>query len=221
MRRTRTIAAAPLVAAVTILSVCGPARAGLQLGARAGYADLQGDVFRGSGDLSGTGLFGIQAIFSALPRVNLCLAGEAKNDKLTFSGAGDLSEQFNGKAEWRDLGLYASLHLHLIPIGVGPLGLYAGGGGGVHFTEMTLSDVTSSTPKSAAGPLGAAGPVDDFIKQVEEKKSDFAWHLLAGTSFSLPVLPLAVFAEVRFEDVTGDFTPRGYSAYAGLNLSLD
>ena len=67
----------------------------------------------------------------------------------------------------------------------------------------------------------AASVIDDYINRVEKDRSDFAWHLLAGTSLGVPALPVSIFAEVRFEDVNGESSPRVYSAYGGINLAIE
>jgi hypothetical protein len=214
-----------LLAGGILAGMCAPARAGTQFGVRAGYCDLKGEVFHGSGKPGGVPLFGAQAIFSLLPAVGLCLSGEAKNETLRFDQAANLDQLFRGEGQWRDLSLAAALQARILPIGVGPFGLYVGGGGGVHFADVKMKNaqiVPAKADPPAGGTVLASGdPVNDFIHQVEKNHSDFSWHLLAGGSVSLPLFPLSVFVEGRFEDVSSDFSPHGYSIYAGLNLSLD
>lgn len=200
------------IAALAVLAVvaAGAAQAGTEVGFRAGWSDMQGSVFRGSGDVGGVGLFGIQAAFPILPRVSLSLAGERRSESITFEDAGEPGAFFNGDAEWSDLALYAALRLRILPVVAGPFGLYIGAGLGGRFTETSIKPAVEEITDE----------IRDFLRRNEEDRSAISWHGLAGISLRLPILPLSAFAETRFEDVGGDYTPKGYSVYGGLNLTL-
>lgn len=228
-------------AGLILLMLCAaaaPSLGGAAFGFRAGYSDVDGDVFRGSGKLDGVTFFGLQAAFPLAPQAAIVLAGEAKNDELSFDRAGVEDTFVQGTGEWSDLSLHASLRLNLIPIGIS--GLYGGVGGGVHFSKVEIDEGSVVVVPGAlrrAGPgvgargLGAHGgpgpargrqgdPVDDFLRRAEDEQTDLSWHVLGGLSLGLPILPLSVFGEVRWEEIQGDFSRQGYLAYAGVNLEL-
>ena len=62
--------------------------------------------------------------------------------------------------------------------------------------------------------------IGDFITRTEKERTTYSWHVLGGISVSLPVLPLSIFAEGRFEDVGGTFSPKVGSVYGGLNVEF-
>ena len=201
-------------------------RAGASFGFHAGWTDQRGDIFRGSGKLGTTNLFGLQASFPLMPMVSLSLAGEAKNDSAHFNAAGDAFNEFGGRADWDDVALFASLRLRLVPLSTGPFNLYGGGGVGVHFTKITILPAPPLTKISSAGrrpvpqEIGeAAVSAPEFILQTEEKQTNISLHALAGASLGLPVFPLSVFAEGRLEQTTGSYKPRGFTIYGGLDLN--
>jgi hypothetical protein len=225
--RSRRIPGPALAAALLLALICRTAGAGTELGVRAGYSDLKGSLFRGSDAAGGVPLFGVQAGFPLLPELSLWLSGEAKSNDVRFADVGSQGESYLGKTTWRDISLAAALHVNLLPSAAGLFSLYVGGGGGIHFVDLKVQQITSSNPpagKSAAPGLRAeagSDPVGDFLRKLEKQRSDFSWHAVVGASRGLPLIPVNAFIEARFEDIQGDFSPHGYSVYAGLNLDLD
>jgi hypothetical protein len=216
-----------LAAALLLALVCRTAGAGTELGVRAGTSDLKGSLFRGSDAAGGVPLFGVQAGFPLIPELSLWLSGEAKSDHVRFAAPVSQSESYFGKTTWRDVSLAAALHLHLLPSVAGLFSLYAGGGGGIHFVDLKVQQITSSNPltgKSAAPgrrAVAASDPLGDYVRKLQKERSEFSWHAVVGVSRGLPLIPVNLFLEGRFEDIQGDFSPHGYSAYVGLNLDLD
>jgi hypothetical protein len=197
-----------------LAAVASDACAGAAFGFRVGRSDVRGDLFRGSGSVGGVGMFGLQGILPVAGPVSLVLAGEYVSDSLHFRGAGDPGATFAGSAHWQDLAVYASLRVRLLPVALGPVGIYAGGGTGARMSQVRFgSDVPLVHVPEREG-------IGDFIRKAEKSRTNLSWHLLAGGSVGLPVFPLSVFAESRFEDVSGHFQPHGLSVYAGLNLEL-
>jgi len=177
---------------------------GARFGVRGGYADLDGHLFDGSEALGDLKLYGVQAIFPLFGGFAIEVSGEGVSEELVFSvdGAQDAFD-----AKWSDIALYTTGRIQLLPPGV--LGLYAGGGVGVHFTDIEatgLDHVADEVRKN----------VSDLIN---EERSDFEWNAVAGASLGLGQL-VEVFGEGRYRDVTGDFGREGYALYAGLNLRL-
>jgi hypothetical protein len=217
------MARAICVAVILLLVItCGAAHAGTAFGVHAGYSDVNGDAFTGSGRIGGTPLFGLQAIFPVAPTVSFEVMGESCNETLTFDQAGFEGALLQGKGKWNDLSLHASLRLRVIPLGIGPAGLYVGAGAGVHFSKVDLNGGTIAiTPALARNPVAPAGdPVGDFIHQAQKEQTNVSYHALAGLSVGIPILPLSVFGEARYEDMRGNFPRQSYLVYAGANLEL-
>ncbi len=202
----RRIAALALLTAV----VAGGAQAGTEVGFRAGYSDMKGGIFRGSGDVGGVALLGLQAVIPILPRVTLCVAGESRSETIRFEDVGEAGELFDGKAEWSDLSLFASVRLRLLPVIAGPFGVYAGAGLGGRFAETSIKPLVDEVTEE----------IRDFVGRSGEDRSAFSWHGLVGASFKLPILPVSAFAESRFEKAEDSYTPRAFSVYGGLNLVM-
>lgn len=200
-----------LGAAILLAALCGsvsPSQAaGLQLGARFGYADLQGSPFDGADSFGGTEIIGLQVLFPIAPRITLSIEGEGSSEDIDFKAPGDTAGELEeGKIEWSDLALYGSLRLGLLPVG-GPFDLYVGGGAGVHFSELTFADVSDAVSEALEEEIGT-------------EDSSLEWHGLAGTSVGLGGL-FALFAEGRYRNIGGDYDRDGWAAYVGLNLVLD
>lgn len=181
-----------------------PAHAQLKFGGRIGYADFDGAAFEDSGDLGQVTLLGAQIIFPVAERIELELAGEGTSEDLDFETSAG-SELIKGRAEWNDLALYATGRLLLLPLAGGALNVYAGGGAGVHFTEVKIKDLDDE--------------IADYIAEVEKESNDFEWNAMAGASLRLGAT-LELFGEGRYRDITGEDRPEGYAAYAGLNIVL-
>lgn len=209
---------------------------GVSLGVHAGYASLDGEIFEGAEELEGTRFAGIHLYLPIAKNLRLALSGEGRSEELTFDRAG-AEEALSGQAKWTDQTLRASLHLRLVPIGSGPTGIYVGGGGGMQIQEIEIHVEThpkrASAPGRAAGALRSAvarrvagsgvlsgEPSDPFIDEIEKETTNVSYHALAGISLPLSPAPLSIFAEIRFEEINGDWTPRSTSAYGGLTLDL-
>ncbi len=184
--------------------------AGVSLGVHAGYASLDGEIFEGAEELEGTRFAGIHLYLPIAKNLRLALSGEGRSEELTFDEAG-AEEALSGKAKWTDQTLRASLHLRLVPIGSGSTGIYVGGGGGMQIQEIEIHVETHPKAEDASDP---------FIDEIEEETTNVSYHALAGISLPLSPAPLSIFAEVRFEEIDGDWTPRSTSAYGGLTLDL-
>jgi hypothetical protein len=206
-----------------------PARAGVAFGLRAGYAAVDRDALLGSGKTLGTPFVGLQAIIPIVPLISLVVAGEQRTKSFDFGNAaiGDL--HVGGRAKWTDQALYAAARVR-VP---GVIGLYGGAGVGMHRQKTDLSGVVevAGVPKADTQPSARVGgprrtgsatagnPLDDFINRAEKEATDLSWHAFAGLEFSIPVLPVAIFAEGRIDDIQGS-APRSLAVYAGFNLKL-
>lgn len=223
------MAALPLVAFAFCFAAPTPARAGVAFGLRGGYTDVDSHAFVGSGKIGGTPLVGLQAVLPIVPLISLVIAGEqsTKNFDFTTPTIGTLHAA--GRAKWTDRALYAAARVR-VP---GAVGLYGGAGVGMHMLKTDLSGVVQTTaareadtqPSArVAGPrrAGAAtvrSPLDDFLSRAEKEANNLSWHAFAGLELSIPVVPVAVFAEGRIDDIQGS-APRSLAAYAGFNLKL-
>jgi opacity protein-like surface antigen len=191
------------VLCVTAL-LAGGAGAAVQLGVRGGYAHAEGDLFPGSGNMGGNGLYGVAMAVDLMPAVGLEVAWERYQKDFHFDEASFENSFFGGSGSYEDQAYLVTGKLHL-PLG-GLLGLYAGGGGALHRIDLS---VESDDPN-----------VQDYVDHLSDQNQDWEWHVLAGAQFSLPVLPLLLYGEYRFQNVTGDQDVRYNSVYAGLNLVL-
>lgn len=217
----RRVALAVILTLVTSVRAHGGA---FELGGRAGFADLSDDVFEGAHDLGSMHLLGGQVLLGLGARLSIEVAGEVTSEEIEFRDEGLAGEIFEGKAEWEDRAIYTSLRLHLLPIALGAATLYAGGGGGVHFTEANVIDpvpVGRSGEGTQEGARASGGdPTQDWIDDLEGEKEQVEWHLLGGVSLRPQAVPFTFFGEVRYQDVTEKQGPSGYALYAGLNLRL-
>jgi hypothetical protein len=206
-----------------------PARAGVAFGVRGGYADVDGNAFVGSGKIGGTPLIGLQAILPVVPLISLVVAGEQRTKSFDFTSPTIGTLRAEGRAKWTDRTLYAAARVR-VP---GVVGLYGGAGLGMHMRKTDLSGVVRTTgagktdaPASAGAGESrvtraaiAGGSLDDFLSRAEKEATDLSWHAFAGMEFSIPVVPVAVFAEGRVDDIQGS-DPRSLAAYVGVNLKL-
>ena len=206
-----------------------PARAGVAFGLRGGYAAVDRDALLGSGKTLGTPFFGLQAILPIVPLVSLVVAGEQRTKSFDFGSAAVGNLQVRGRAKWTDQALYAAARIR-VP---GAIGLYGGAGIGMHRQKTDLSavvDVTgvpkTDTQSSArigeprrTGPATEGNSLDDFRRRAEKEATDLSWHALVGLEFSVPAVPVAVFAEGRIDDIQGS-APSSLAVYAGFNLKL-
>jgi hypothetical protein len=180
--------------------------AGLQLGVRLGYADLNGSPFEGADSFGGTEIIGLQVLLPVAPRITLSVEGEGSSADIDFSAVDESADELEeGTVEWSDLAIYGSLRLGLLPL-AGPLDLYVGGGAGVHFSELTFADVSDAVS-------------DALEEEVGTEDSSLEWHGLAGASIPLGGL-FAVFAEGRYRDIGGEYDRDGWAGYVGLNIVL-
>jgi len=218
-------AALAAAAGLALFPLSSAAAEGVAFGLHGGYSDPSGNIFRGSGDLSGTPFLGLHVVFPVAPILSLAVLGEARTQDLSFEDAGvdGVDGLFRGSAEWTDQALYVSARLRVVPFGVGPAGIHIGGGAGVHLQQLELKGVV---PALRAAPPGRALPVEpqgtpgDFIGALEEERTEVSYHAIAGLSVGMGPLPVTVFGEARFEEIDGRYSPRSYSAYAGVSIEL-
>ena len=171
-----------------------------QIGVRGGYSHATGDVFEGSGDIGGGGLYGVIASIGLFAIIDLEFAYERYTTEF------DLDEEafedvFVGEdATYEDQAYLFTGLLDLGPL-LGPLSLHAGGGFSLH--DIRLKDI------------------EQIPDQIDPDRSDWEWHLVGGASLRIPGLPLRGYAEYRYQNVQGDDNPTYSSIYAGINLYLD
>ncbi len=221
------LVAGPAIALILLGVRPAVSAAGVSIGARAGWSHANGSTFTGAQRLNGVDLFGAQAILKIVPIVSLQIAGEGRNRSFDFQNSPIGGTLLAGRAKWTDLALFATARIRIVPLTLGPLGTYAGVGLGAHFaqTKINSAQIVTSPAALAAGdafvPASTqSDPVTDFIKEQQKKHNNLAWHALAGVNLGLPVLPLSLFAEGRFEQVAGRFTPDSFALLGGVNVDF-
>jgi hypothetical protein len=211
---------AVLLVALALLVAAAPAHAGAAFGVRGGYAKVDADAFRGSGKIGEAPFFGLQAVLPIVPLVSLVIAGEQRTKEFDFGNASFGGLHLQGRAKWTEQALYASARIR----SPGVVGIYGGVGAGLHRQQTDLSGVVevATTKRLAAGRargVAAADPVGDFIRGAQKELTDPSWHAIVGVEISAPVVPLAIFAEGRIDDIQGS-APAAGAVYAGVNLQL-
>ncbi len=106
------------------LLCAGSAGAGVQLGVRGGYAHATGELFPGSGQLGGEGLYGVAMSVGLMPTVDIEVAWERYRKTFTFEEAAFEESFFGGDGSYEDQAYLVTGKIHL-PIG-GIVGLYGG-----------------------------------------------------------------------------------------------
>ncbi|MFB3909944.1 MAG: hypothetical protein ACE15D_16250 [Candidatus Eisenbacteria bacterium] len=186
--------------------VPGPVVAATQIGIRGGWSHASRDVFPGSGDLGGSGLYGFTGSIGLLPMLDVEFAYERYTNDFSFDSAHFEDTLFGGKGSYEDQAYLVTGKLHL-PFLAAPFGLYAGGGGSLHHINFHVTAADDS--------------FDDIADQLGDERNEWEWHIVAGSSFRIPVLPVAAYAEYRFQNVSGNGAPRYHSIYGGLNLVFE
>jgi hypothetical protein len=186
-----------------LLALSTPADAVLlQLGLRGGYAHTSGEVFSGSGDPGGSGLYGVVASLSPIPGLEAEFAYERTTTEFDFTGAAYEDAFFDGSADLEQQ-LYALTAKGHIPI-AGPLvSLHVGAGVSSHRLDLAIDSDAD---------LGEA------FDSIARDRDEWAWHAVAGLGVGLGSLPLRAYGEARYEDIGGTVTPTVSSVYAGLNF---
>jgi hypothetical protein len=193
-----------------LLASASAAMAATQLGVRGGYSHAAGDLFTGSGGLGGDGIYGFVASIGLLPSLDLEFAYERYTKEFSFDHAAAEGVFFGGKGTYKDQAYLLTGKIH-IPLVGAPFGLYGGGGGSLHRIDLKVHP-----------DVGLGESVDDYIEtRIDGARNEWEWHLVGGLQFKLPVLPLLVYAEYRYQDVTGKHNPSYSSIYGGLNLYLN
>jgi hypothetical protein len=171
-----------------------------QLGIRGGYSHASGDVFQGSGDVGGGGLYGVVASIGMFSIVDVEFAYERYTTD--FKLETDVFEDvfLGDEVSYEDQAYHFTGLLNL-STGASLLGLYGGGGFSIH--EIRLKNF------------------DEIPDEIDPERSDWEWHLVGGVGLRLGDLPLRGYAEYRYQNVQGDDSPTYSSIYAGLNLYLD
>jgi hypothetical protein len=209
-RRVAVLLGSLLVLAPTVVGAA-------EIGLRYGKADLRGArLFPGSGDLGGTDLIGIQLVLDLLPLVDVEIAGEAYEEDFRFEQGRFEDILAHGTGTFKDTAILATAKLGLPVTLLVPGKLYVGLGLSAHFVDV---DVTA-TPVDTLGKARSPGSLEDAMRDVVGERTEVEWHGVLGAKFSIPVLPLSAFAEVRYQDVLDDRTPDLGSAYVGVNLRL-
>ncbi|MBD3333989.1 MAG: hypothetical protein GF355_00565 [Candidatus Eisenbacteria bacterium] len=202
--------------ALVLLVVQGAAAT--EVGIRYGHGDLRGSrLFPGSGDLGGTKLMGLQLLLDTLPLIDVEVAGEFYEEEFDFHDAILGGEIARGEGTLSDLALLATGKIGL-PLPFLPLGsAYAGLGLGAHFVDLDLE----AEPEDGGKADEVEDAVEDAVRDIAGEETEVEWHGVLGVKFGLLVLPINIFAEARYQDVTGEKAPDLASAYVGLNLRFE
>jgi hypothetical protein len=215
---------------ILFLLVCSvPSTAQVSFGIRGGYSDIDEAAFAGSDKIGATPLLGMQILLPIVPLVSLVIAAEQRERSLDFGGVAVGELQLQGHANWSDQTLFAAARLR----SPGTIGLYGGGGIGLHRQKAELSHVVQMEPgPSGATPAESAresrcrvksaqaeDPLSAFLDTAQKESDDLSWHAFAGLDLQLPMAPVSLFAEGRIDDIEGR-VPHSLAAYGGLNLRL-
>jgi hypothetical protein len=214
------------VALLLLLLVPESAQAKTSVGARIGWADVNDEVFEGSGDLGGTDLYGIQVTLSLLTLFELEVAGEYVNEDFSFDFLEDV-----GHGEYEDIALYATLRAPVFALPVLPIQIYAGGGLNVHWVDRTIEvpGQTLRLPGARSAPPGhppgiaarlLADGIEETIEDVAGEDSEAGWHAVAGARLGFPGMAITIFAEGRYMDGFDEGLPASKAVYAGVSLGL-
>jgi len=179
-----------------------------EIGLRYGRADLRGNsLFPGSGDLGETPLIGLQVLLDILPFIDVELAGEAYDEDFRFKDGefGDVIT--DGTGNFKDTAILATGKIGIPFTLLGPASVYGGLGLSAHFLDVKVDPAD-----------GVEGDIEDAIQKVTGERSEVEWHAVLGVKTGIPVLPLAAFLEVRYQDVLDSRTPDLGSAYLGVNF---
>jgi hypothetical protein len=197
-----------MLAVLLLLAACvPPAGAGLlSVGGRAGYADYEGDVLYGSGDVGADLVIGAQVQVSIAPRIAIEAAAEyfASSFDYSVSYAG---ETLSREVDFRDLALYATAKLTLVSLSVVPVHFYAGGGPNLH---LLTTDIVRQSFE------GAELPAEDNL----DNASRAGYHVVAGADIGGLLAPLHVFVEARYAKLGSDPKIASRSAFAGFRLGF-
>lgn len=198
-----------------ILAVLHPtnvsAIVGLAVGGKVGYANYDGDVLPNSGDVGGSTYYGVVLELTTLPVLDFELHANyfTKNVNYTFEGYG---VDYTAGFEFQDFHVLALLKKNLIRVPTSPFSLYVGGGLGYHFmnTEVALLMVDS----------GLDAPVSDDPMSLAMDVGKMSADGLAGMKLAFPVMPLAIFSEVRYGVIFTDSAIRTFQAECGVMLDF-
>lgn len=199
MKRAIVFLSAILIGGATVAS------GATQIGLRGGWSDASGELFAGSGDPGGSGIYGVVVAVGLLPAIDLEFAYERYAKEFRFNQAAYEDTFFGGEADVDNQAYLLTGKLH-VPLLGGPLGLYGGGGFSLHRLDLKVRSSDDS--------------VGDYLDRVSGDRNEWEWHLVGGVQFKLPILPLLAYGEYRYQDVTGKDNPRYSSIYGGLNLFL-
>lgn len=198
----RTIAFALLS---LLLIGAGMAHAATQIGVRGGWSHASGNIFDGSGDVGGGGIYGIAVSMGIFPAVDVEFAYERYTNEFTFERAAYEDVFFGGEGTFENQAYIFTGKLNLTSA-VNPLGFYGGGGFSLHEMDLEIESTDES--------------VGDYLDRIGGDRSDWEWHLVGGVGVRILGLPLRAYAEYRYQNVQGDDNPSYSSIYAGLNLFL-
>lgn len=196
MRRSTVLS---IVLALVFLAGSVPAKdaaASVQLGVRGGYYNSTGDIFEGSGNVGGNGLWGVTGAVSLLLPLEIEFAYER------YTKDFDTNQIPSGSGTFRDNAylLTGKLRLPITPP-MSPIWFHAGAGVGLHHIETS-------------------GGIDQRTNEIiTEAKDQGEWHGVAGADVKLGSFHF--YGEYRFQDVTEKDGPRFHSVYAGVNLYLE
>lgn len=189
-----------------LLLAGGPALGAAELGIRAGWLDARGEVFQGSGEIGGGGVYGLTLALGLVPRIDVEFAYERYRQEFSFERGVFQQTFFEGEGEYQDQAYLLTGKLRF-PVLAGPFDLYAGGGASLHQIELDLES--------------EEGGIEEVLEALGGDREEWAWHVVAGAGLRVPGLPLRLYAEARFNDVGDKETPNTASVYGGLNLYLE
>lgn len=202
-----------LIAAALAGAASAAQAATATVGVRFGRANVTGELFHGSPELTGD-LAGVQLGFRLVPAVQVEVAGEYARDAFRFEHGFFDGIEAAGAGEYEDVTLRATARVRVLAWMLVPLEVYAGGGAGVHYIDLALRDV--------APVPSADGDLEDAIRAETGAATKIGWHAVAGARVQVGGAPFAFFLEGRYEDPfqADAGVPTAMAVYLGLDINL-
>lgn len=209
-----------------VLTVCllvgatsSEAITGLGFGVRGGLGGYGGDVFKESGDVGSSILYGGHIKVGTLPIVDFYLNVEyfAKDEFYTKRYTKEKDGfDYEASVDFRDFSVSLDGKVNLYSFPASPVSIYIGGGVGSHILN---TDLATDIPEDAPTTVKAAF-------ELFRDKGKFDIHGLLGAKVNPPVVPLEFFVEGRYAFVMSENEEKyqenlnAMSVVAGVTFNL-
>lgn len=188
--------------------ISASALVGVGLGGKVGHTNYSGDVLPGSGDVGGGTSFGAILEITTLPVIDFEL--HANYFSTPFQYTYDVATvPVTTEFDFQDFNVIAIAKKNLISVPMSPLGLYVGGGVGLHVINTEVAQGYNYDS------VNADNPVDLLASS-----GRLSGHGMVGVRLAPPVLPLAIFGEARFGRIFTEEPITTTEIEAGLMLKF-